>query len=71
MTLDKDGNIYIVGYIGGSFDIDTSSGARIVSSGVGRDILLAKFGNDGRFLWAHSFVTRNQNLPMRRGLKRE
>ncbi|NBB22545.1 hypothetical protein GVN20_24540 [Runella sp. CRIBMP] len=50
LTLDKNGNIYIVGTYGGN----ASFGTATVTSLGGHDIFIAKYTNNGQFQWVRS-----------------
>ncbi len=52
LVLDEDGNIWITGTFGGTGDFDPGSGVQNLSSAGYRDIFLAKYDNNGNYLWA-------------------
>ena len=57
LKLDANGNIYVVGYFGGSGDFDPGPNSFILSANPNNatpqpDIFISKFDNDGNFLWA-------------------
>lgn len=56
ITSDKDGNIYLCGYLVGS-GIDFNPGAEIheLSSNGGADAFIMKLENNGNFNWAYNF----------------
>ena len=54
LTLDPDGNILITGSFEGSADFDPSSNQHQLESNGWVDIYLAKWDQDGNFIWATS-----------------
>ncbi|HLP18788.1 MAG TPA: SBBP repeat-containing protein [Chitinophagales bacterium] len=52
LVLDEDGNIWITGTFNGTVDFDPGNGVENLSSLGGRDIFLAKYDQDGDYLWA-------------------
>jgi len=52
ITLDSDGNVYIVGYFSQAVDFDPGSGTSILTSYGGKDIFICKLNADGNFIWA-------------------
>ncbi|HLP51727.1 MAG TPA: T9SS type A sorting domain-containing protein [Chitinophagales bacterium] len=52
LVLDEDGNIWITGTFSGTGDFDPGSGVQNLSSAGYRDIFLAKYDQDGDYLWA-------------------
>ncbi len=52
---DGNGNIFITGGVTGTVDFDPSSGMFNLSHSLSKDIYLAKYNDDGNFLWANAF----------------
>jgi hypothetical protein len=52
LVLDEDGNIWITGTFNGTVDFDPGNGVENLSSLGSRDIFLAKYDQDGDYLWA-------------------
>lgn len=51
--IDSDGNILITGGFNGNLDFDPSANEAIyTTTGSGRSIFIAKYDNDGNYLWA-------------------
>lgn len=55
ITTDPQGNIAVTGYIIGTADLDPGSGMNDYTSRGGQDIFVAKYDNNGNFLWGHGF----------------
>jgi hypothetical protein len=57
ITTDSEANILITGQYTSSLDFDPSPGVFVLSpnGGANGDVFLAKYGQDGEFLWANSF----------------
>ncbi|MBN1598098.1 MAG: T9SS type A sorting domain-containing protein [Bacteroidales bacterium] len=55
IDVDKYNNIYLVGYLTGSVDMDPSAGTAILPTGGSEDGFLAKYDSNGQFIWARSF----------------
>jgi hypothetical protein len=53
IALDSEGNIYITGFVGGDVDFDPSPNEAILTGSGGDDFFIAKYDNDGNYLWAH------------------
>lgn len=51
IALDASGNIYIVGYFGGTLDFDPGAGNNSYTASGPSDILLAKYDNNGNYSW--------------------
>lgn len=49
IDVDHSGNVYVTGFIDGSFDFDFGPGTNIL---VGWDIFIAKYDTDGNHIWA-------------------
>lgn len=52
---DGNGNIFITGGVTGTVDFDPSSGVFNLSHSLSKDIYLAKYDDDGNFLWVNAF----------------
>ncbi len=52
IVLDAWGNIYITGWFNSSVDFDPGSGTNFLISQGNMDVYIAKFDNDGNFVWA-------------------
>lgn len=52
LVLDEDGNIWITGTFNGTVDFDPGNGVQNLTSLGDRDIFLAKYDQDGDYLWA-------------------
>jgi hypothetical protein len=57
ICLDRQGNIYISGYFGGTTDFDPDSGVSnlTTSNGFNNDAFVAKYDSSCNFIWAKSF----------------
>lgn len=56
IRIDKIGNIYIAGYIGGRADFDASPESQYwLDAGTGRDAFIAKYDKDLKIIWAYRF----------------
>lgn len=49
---DDKGNVYVTGYINRTSDFDPDTSAAIIHTNGGQDIFVAKYNNDGVYLWA-------------------
>jgi hypothetical protein len=52
IKLDKEGNVYVIGNMGGKVDFDPSEKEYIIDAGVGQDAFIAKYDKEGGLLWA-------------------
>ena len=52
ITLDSAKNIYITGIFFGSLDFDPGPGVTTLTSAGNEDVFIAKFDNNGNFIWA-------------------
>ncbi len=55
LKADANGNIYVIGYIQGTVFVDPLNPGETRTSNGGRDILVAKYDQNGAFLFAHTF----------------
>ncbi len=60
VALDGSGNVFIVGYFAGSIDL---GGGTLTTASSDDDVILAKFGPDGRYVWAKSFPGPGYEMP--------
>lgn len=51
ITVDREGNIIVVGYVAGKVDLDPGAGERVVTARGVSDICIVKFDAAGRFKW--------------------
>lgn len=55
-ALDNNGNIFIGGYFNDTCDFDPGNPvANLVSGSNGSDMFIAKYDNNGNYLWANKF----------------
>jgi hypothetical protein len=54
ITLDQNGNIFISGFFAGACDFDPSSSSVLVNTNGYFDAFIAKYDNNGNYLWAHN-----------------
>lgn len=52
LAIDRDGNLYVTGYFYDQCDFDPSAGTTTLISNGGKDIFIAKYSNNGNFVWA-------------------
>lgn len=52
LTLDATGNIYLTGYFNSTVDFDPNAGVANLSNSTGADIFVAKYDNNGNYIWA-------------------
>jgi hypothetical protein len=52
VTVDGSGNVYTIGYFGGTADFDPSSNTFNLTSSGGTDIFISKLDASGNFVWA-------------------
>jgi hypothetical protein len=64
MTSDLDGNVYIAGYFGSSVDFDFGVGDAVLTSVGSNDVFVAKYDNDGNYLWAISMGSFNADRAL-------
>jgi hypothetical protein len=62
ISLDASGNIYITGYFDVTPDFDPGPGIATLSSTIGVTFFLAKYDNNGNYLWAKGFGNGNSNF---------
>ncbi|OFX25599.1 MAG: hypothetical protein A2033_13295, partial [Bacteroidetes bacterium GWA2_31_9] len=55
ITLDSDNNIYITGYFSGTADFNPNAGVNNLISSSTFEGFLAKYDNNGNYIWAHDF----------------
>jgi hypothetical protein len=66
ITVDKYGNVYIVGiFRGTNVDFDPGTGNLLLSSNGGDDTFFAKYDSSGNCLWAKSIGGTNDDIGMR------
>jgi Domain of unknown function (DUF4347) len=53
VSIDNDGNIYIVGSFSGAIDFDPGNGTAVMTSISGNDGFFAKFNSNGDRIWAY------------------
>lgn len=54
LTLDAEGNVYIVGYFNATVDFDPSEeGVYQLTSAGNKDVFICKLNSQGEFVWAH------------------
>ncbi|HAS46090.1 MAG TPA: hypothetical protein DCS93_36755 [Microscillaceae bacterium] len=54
MAIDSDGNVYVTGYFYNSSDFDLGTSTAILNSdNVSSDIFIAKYSNQGEYIWAY------------------
>ena len=63
IRLDKDGNIFICGYLNAGFDFDPDTGKAIIASTGGIDIFFAKYNGSGNYLWVKSIGSTGDESP--------
>jgi hypothetical protein len=63
VSIDKDGNILLAGYFGGTCDLDPGEGTQIVTAGGVIDTVLAKFTPAGRLIWARQIGGPGADMP--------
>lgn len=61
ITLDATGNIYITGYFYATVDFDPGAGTANLSNGTGADIFVAKYDNNGNYIWARQLGGSSNN----------
>ncbi|MFZ5650189.1 MAG: SBBP repeat-containing protein [Bacillota bacterium] len=54
-ALDREGNIYITGFFRGKADFDPGQDSKYLQGKGNKDCYLAKYSNDGKYLWAIGF----------------
>ncbi|OJJ14315.1 hypothetical protein BKI52_43330 [marine bacterium AO1-C] len=63
MDTDKDGNLYVIGSLQGTADLDPSTNvANVTASGI-NDIYVAKYNKDGLFQWVNNIGGNDWTLP--------
>src|SRR5690554_3431954 len=61
IKVDNGGNIYVGGDFQGTVDFDPGSGTTTLNNGSGPDGFIAKYTDDGTFLWVVGLQSGNQN----------
>ncbi|MBI2966624.1 MAG: SBBP repeat-containing protein, partial [Bacteroidetes bacterium] len=62
IAIDGSGNIYITGYFWGTVDFDPSAAVvNLISNGL-NDIFVAKYDNNGNYLWAFNIGSGNGDI---------
>ncbi len=54
---DKSGNVYMIGNFQDSTDLDPGAGSAVLTPLSPRDVFLAKYDNDGNYLWSKRIMT--------------
>lgn len=54
IVVDKNSNVYIAGSYGGTMDLDPSAGTANYTSAGSQDAFVAKYDNNGNYLWGAS-----------------
>ncbi len=60
-TLDKLGNVYIIGEFSKTVDFDPGAGVSQLTAMGSRDIYLSKYTHEGKFLWANRILGGSAN----------
>jgi len=60
MAMDDSGNVYIVGTFTGTTDFNPGPGIFYLA-GSSEHTFVAKYNNDGQFIWAHEFTSASTN----------
>lgn len=55
LALDGEGNIYVTGFFRGKADFDPGQDSKYLQGKGNKDCYLAKYSNDGKYLWAIGF----------------
>jgi len=51
LVVDDSGNVYIIGWVSGTSDLNPGAGVQLYTSFGNRDISLCKFDSSGNFIW--------------------
>lgn len=61
-SVDASGNVYTIGYFGGTVDFDPGLGTLNLTSNGSNDVFVQKLNASGEFQWAKSFGGTNSNI---------